>query len=177
MKKILPSRLLPPSKTGLIVGGVILTGGAAMALYIANRPKTAPPAPTYDIVLPQRTPIEDLGGWRQSSPTTDSPAFAYKDEIESIEIIVSQQPIPEPFKGNVAAQVKQFAEGFGATTLLEANGSDAYIGRSASGPQWVIFTKSNTLVIIKSEKTISQADWVRYINSLVDPKTEQLPSF
>jgi predicted ATP-grasp superfamily ATP-dependent carboligase len=177
MKKIALSRLLPPSKPGIIAGSALLIGAAATIAYVSLRPKAAPPAPTYDVVLPQRTSVTDLGGWQRVSPEGKDPVFAYNDEIDSVRIIVSQQAIPSSFEGNVAAQVKQLADSYSATTVIEAGGTDVYIGRSARGPQSVIFAKNNTLVLIKSEKTISQSDWVRYINNLVDPKSEQLPTF
>lgn len=148
-----------------------------IVLYIITRPRNNIVAPTYDVVLPQRTPISDLGGWQRVSPAGKDPVFAYKDTVENVAISVSQQPLPASFVGNVDAQVKQLAESYSASTVIDAGGTKVYIGRSARGPQSVIFAKNNTLVLIKSQKTISQAEWIRYINNLVDPKTEETPSF
>lgn len=128
-------------------------------------------------MLPGRTPVEDLGGWQRVSPENSDPVFAYNDTLSSVAISVSQQPLPASFVGNVDAQVKQLAESYSATTVIDAAGTKVYIGRSARGPQSVIFAKNNTLVLIKSQKTIGQPEWVRYINNLVDPKSEQTPTF
>src|SRR5690606_12208141 len=98
--------------------------------------------------------VEELGGWQRVNPDGKDPVFAYTDSIESVGISVSQQPLPAAFSGNVANRVKQLAEGYSATTVIEAGGTQAYIGRSARGPQSVILAKNNVLIFIKSEKTI-----------------------
>ena len=103
--------------------------------------------------------------------------FSYNDTVEEVAISVSQQPLPASFVGNVAAEVKRLADSYSATTVIEAGGTDVYIGRSARGPQSVIFAKNDTLVLIKSQETISQDEWVVYINNLVNPETEQTPTF
>ncbi len=168
---------LPPKKYGLVICGVIAVGSTVTALYLFSRPGADTIAPTYDIVLPQRTSVEDLGGWRRVSPAGNDPVFAYDDTIDTTSIRVSQQPIPASFTDNVSERVKQVAEGFNATTTIDASGTTVYLGRSARGPQYAIFTKNTTLVLIKSQKTLSQAVWIKYINNLVDPKTEQTPTF
>lgn len=177
MVRILP---LHPSLTNkkyqLIAGGIVLMGAAAVT-YVVARPKPDTSSPTYDVVLPVRRTAEDLGGWRRTSPADSEPVYAYSDEIDDTGIIVSQQPIPDQHKGNVADWVEKVAKGFSATTVIEAGGTDVYIGRSARGPQSLIFTKNNVLILIKSQKTISQEAWVQYINSLVDPNGQQIPTF
>lgn len=173
----LPFRLPAIRTPVLVVCGVLFVGSCVTLLYIVTRPKDNVAAPTYDVVLPQRTPISDLGGWQRVSPAGKDPVFAYNDTVEDIAISVSQQPLPASFTGNVDAQIKQLAESYSASTVIDAGGTKVYIGRSARGPQSVIFAKNNTLVLIKSQKMISQAEWIRYINNLVDPKTEETPTF
>ncbi len=168
---------LPARRYGLIACGVVAAGTTATALYFFMRPDASTVAPTYDIVLPQRTSVEDLGGWRRVSPAGNDPVFAYDDMIDATSIRVSQQPIPTSFADNIPERVKQVAESFNATTVIDANGVKVYLGRSARGPQYAIFAKNTTLVLIKSQKTLSQAAWTKYINNLVDPKTEQTPTF
>ncbi len=173
----LPPRLAHVNKPLLGLAGVVLIGGSAFVLYTLTRPKTNLAVPSYDVVLPQRTQINDLGGWQRVSPAGSDPIFAYKDTVEEVAISVSQQPLPAAFAGNVDASIKQLADSYSATTMIEAGGTKVYIGRSSRGPQSVIFAKNNTLVLIKSQQTISQAEWIRYINDLVDPNTEQVPTF
>lgn len=168
---------LPTGKYRYIVIAVPVVILLAIIIYITTRPDTSNVAPSYDIVLPQRTSVEDLGGWQRVSPNGSTPIFAYSDSIDSIGISVSQQPLPASFVGNVANEIKRLAESYSATTMIEAGGTEVYIGRSARGPQSLIFAKNNTLVLIKSQKAISQTDWIAYINNLVDPKSEQTPTF
>lgn len=172
----LPERLPRISKKGLAIGsGALAAAGLVLYLYSdINKPALAP---AYDIVLPQRTSIDTLGGWQRVNPTGNNPIFAYTDDIDGVPISVSQQPIPESFKGNIGAQVKQLAESYRASTVFEAGGTEVYMGKSARGPQSIIFAKSKTLVLIKSQDAIAQDSWITYINNLVDPNSEQLPSF
>lgn len=177
MVRLRPLRRLPGGRYSRIASGVVIIGVAATTVYFFTRSAPNAARPTYDIVLPQRTTVESLGGWQRVSPEGSDPVFAYSDAIDDTDISVSQQPLPESFKGNVAAQVKQLADSYSATTVIEAGGTVAYIGRSARGPQSVIMAKNDTLILIKSEKTISKDDWIAYINNLVDPDTEQTPTF
>ncbi len=170
-------RRLPSKKHLRVVVYVAVVGIAASALFFFTRPGPSAVEPSYDIVLPQRTTVESLGGWQRVSPEGSEPVFAYSDTIDETAISVSQQPLPPSFVGNVSAEVKQLADSYSATTAIEAGGTTAYIGRSARGPQSVILAKNDTLILIKSEKTISQDDWITYINNLVDPTTEQTPKF
>lgn len=179
MVRRFPLSFTPTKKSGILIGGsTLLIGATVVAFYAYSKPHTNTVAPSYDIVLPQKTAIESLGGWQRVSPAgSPDPVFSYNDTINDVGISVSQQPLPASFVGNVAAQVKQLAESYSASTVIEAGGTLAYIGRSARGPQSVILAKNNVLILIKSQKTISQSDWIAYINNLVDPKTEQIPSF
>lgn len=177
MVRLQRPRRLPTDTRALVLYGLLATGCIAVAIYLLSRPSTSTIAPAYDVVLPQRTPIEKLGGWRRVSPAQNDPVFAYDDTIDDVGIIVSQQPIPESFAGNVAGSVRELAENGSYTTVLEAGGTKVYIGRSARGPQSAVFAKDDVLVFIKTEKTISQTSWIDYINKLVDPESEQLPTF
>ena len=168
---------LPTGRSRLIVIGVLIIIVTATSIYMFTRGGQSASEPEYAVVLPQRTSIDTLGGWQRVSPNGSDPIFSYNDTVEDVAISVSQQPLPDSFKGNVSAQVKQLAESYSATTVIEAGGTDVYIGRSARGPQSLIFAKNDTLLLIKSQNTISQAEWIKYINNLVDPKSENTPTF
>lgn len=170
-------RSLPTGRSRLIVVGAVVIIITATTIYMYSRSNQSVVAPEYDVVLPQRTSIDTLGGWQRVSPEGSDPVFSYNDTVEEVAISVSQQPLPASFVGNVAAEVKRLADSYSATTVIEAGGTDVYIGRSARGPQSVIFAKNDTLVLIKSQETISQDEWVVYINNLVNPETEQTPTF
>ncbi|UTX51406.1 hypothetical protein KI440_00365 [Candidatus Saccharibacteria bacterium TM7i] len=120
--------------------------------------------PNYDTVLPAGKSISSLGGWRRVSPPDASPVFAFLDAIEGTTINVSQQPLPESFQANPSQALQEMAKAFNATDKIGNTG--AFIGTSAKGPQSVLFIKGKTLVLIKSQKNISQQNWEKYINSL-----------
>lgn len=117
-------------------------------------------------LTPAGTSIDDRGGWSRISPPGKAPVFAYSDSINGTTINVSQQAIPESFKTNIPENVAELAKSYNATATIDANGTTVHIGDSAKGPQSVIFTKSNLLIMIKSQQKIPAEAWVRYINSL-----------
>lgn len=122
--------------------------------------------PEYPTMLPEGKSIETLGGWTRVSPADREPVFAYVDTIGPNRIIVSQQPLPKQFKDDTASQVENFAKGYLADVKITAGNITAYIGTSAKGPQSVIFTKNNLLILIKSSVKIETAKWGEYISSL-----------
>lgn len=160
----------------MAASGVVVLGGLTVVLYTLSRPEPTS-APTYDIVLPYERTVEDLGGWRRVSPIEKEPVFAYEDAIGDVAISVSQQPIPESFSSNIAGSVRELAERGSYANVIEAGDTQVYIGRSARGPQSAVFAKNNVLIFIKSQKTISNAEWARYIEQLVDPRDDKIPTF
>jgi hypothetical protein len=122
--------------------------------------------PEYQTVLPGEKSVGDLGGWKRVSPPKNDPVYAYSDTINEIPISVSQQPLPKSFVGNVDDKVADLAQKFNANTKIDGGDTKVYIGTSAKGPQSVIFTKKNVLVLIKSEKKIDNDTWATYIKSL-----------
>lgn len=132
----------------------------------ANRPVLTRGNPTFSTVLPAGKDAKSLGGWARVSPPGRDPVYAYVDKIGTTRITVSQQPLPANFKKDPADSVGELATNFSATDKLNANGTIVYIGTSAKGPQSVILTKDNLLILIKSDDTIPDQGWTDYINSL-----------
>lgn len=120
----------------------------------------------YATLLPEGKTIADLGGWVRVSPTNSDPVYAYNDILTDVPISVSEQPLPESFKDNSDAKVAKLAKEYNATATLGIGDTTIYIGTSAKGPQSVIFTKSHTLILIKSEKEIKNEAWSSYASSL-----------
>lgn len=154
-----------PTLRHIIIGlALCLALGGGIALYTLTR--TPAVAPTYPTLLPSQKSIHDLGGWQRISPPNKEPVFAYADTVEGVRLNVSQQRLPDTFKGDIAGNMAELAKNFQATTRLDVGGTVVYIGTSAKGPQSALFTKNNLLIFIKSEKTISDAAWSTYISSL-----------
>lgn len=120
----------------------------------------------YQTILPAGKAIDTLGGWKQVSPDGQDPVYAYTDTLGGVSISVSQQPIPDAFIGNTARRVAELAKSYGATTELTAGDTLFFIGTSAKGPQSVIFTKNNLLIMIKSESQITNDAWISYVSGL-----------
>jgi hypothetical protein len=129
-------------------------------------PKKQIDSPSYPTVLPDSFTIESLGGWTKISPPDAEAVYAYSDNLDSVGITVSEQPLPEAFKNNIDTQLADLAKKFNANDHLETPSATTYIGTSANGPQSVIVTKKNLLILIKSQKKIEDSSWIRYINSL-----------
>jgi len=120
----------------------------------------------YQTILPSGKTITNLGGWQRVSPPESDPVYAYTDTIKGVSVSVSQQPLPDSFKDDADTQVTDLAKKFNATAQIDSDGVIVYIGTSAKGPQSVIFTKNDLLILIKSQQKISDTDWANYIASL-----------
>lgn len=155
-----------------VVAGVIaatLIAGITGAIYYtnANSAATANAKPTFATLLPEKKKITDLGGWKRVSPPQNEPVFAYTDTLAGTSVSVSQQPLPPAFKSNPKSQVAELAKKFNATSKIDVNGTDVYIGTSAKGPQSVIFAKKDLLILIKSQNKVDDMTWASYIASLI----------
>ena len=88
-----------------------------------------------------------------------------QSQIGDSPVIISQQPIPSGFKPDPAGETAQLAKELNANDKLEGNGFTAHLGQSIKGPQTVLFTKSGTLVFIKSTETIPKEQWTEYLKT------------
>ena len=122
--------------------------------------------PDYTTMLPAGKSIEDFGGWTRVSPTNKDPVFAYVDSLGGSSINVSQQPLPPGFRDDTAEQVSLLAQDFNASQVLTVGDTLVYIGTSAKGPQSVILTKNELLILIRSSVVISNELWASYVASL-----------
>lgn len=130
-------------------------------------------APDFQAVLPGSKDIAKLGGWQRVSPPDSEPVYAFADRIDDVSISVSQQRLPEQSGSNPSSQVADIAHKFNATTKLDSDGTAVYIGTSAKGPQSVILTKNNLLILIKSQQKIDDKSWVEYVKTLWLPSSLQ----
>jgi hypothetical protein len=137
--------------------------GTGLSLTDPSLPKGTP---SYSTIIPNNKSIDKLGGWTRVSPVTSNPVYAYVDSIGSIPISVSEQPLPSSFKSNSATQVQNLAKNFNASESFYVGSLKVYIGTSVSGPQSLIFTTDNLLVLIKSSAQITTQKWTSYIATL-----------
>lgn len=154
-----------------IIAGAFMMVAIAGALFGSifqkdDTVKSSSKNPEFQTILPNNKSATDVGGWKRVSPPENDPVFAYTDIISGIAISVSQQPLPESFNNNVNGHVADLAKKFNATNKINVNDTAVYIGTSAKGPQSVIFTKQNLLVLIKSQNKIDDIAWESYVASL-----------
>ena len=150
----------------VLVIGAIITG---IAIHAANNNKTTETMildPGYTTVLPADKTITSLGGWKRVSPKNASPVYAYNDTIAGTAISVSEQTLPESFQSDVNGSIADLAKAYNATATTQVGDTIVYIGTSAQGPQSVIFAKNGLLILIKSEKQITNTAWSSYAVSL-----------
>lgn len=122
--------------------------------------------PTYTTYLPAGKTAKDYGGWTRVSPPKSDPVYAYRDVIGKVPIIVSQQKLPRSFAGDVEDQVAELAQEYSASQKITAKDITVYVGRSSDGPESVIFAKEQTLILIKTDDSVSNDALLAYIESL-----------
>ncbi len=169
-----------PSKRVLAVGGLLAVTGLFFVLtpFFSKKAELTKKGvtsevlnkktekPTYPTLVPEGKNIDDLGGWQRVSPPEASPVFAFVDQINGVQVNVSEQPLPESFKKNTSESISKLAEQFTANEKLTVEGLTAYIGTSEKGPQSVIFAKGDLLVLLKSSDKIPSEIWGVYVASL-----------
>ncbi|MEZ6330644.1 MAG: hypothetical protein R3B12_01365 [Candidatus Saccharimonadales bacterium] len=122
--------------------------------------------PEFPMLTPFGKGVDDLGGFAKISPNGSPPVYAFADSIGSVKIKVSQQQLPDALRTDQAAKLKELANSFNANDTIEIDDNTAYIGASVNGAQSVVYIKGENLVLIASESTIPNADWVTYIGNL-----------
>jgi hypothetical protein len=142
------------------------TGSSASPQTSKNYTKPISAKPVFAGILPSGKTIEQLGGWYLISPPNREPAYAFADMIGNIQIDISQQKLPKSFQNDTAEQIAQLASSFGANEKLTTSENTIYIGTSAKGPQSIIFTRNGLLVLIKSSETLTNNQWIDYVNNL-----------
>ena len=161
-----------------MVAFTILIIGIAFALrHQTSRPQSSPltqqnpldmlekGTPDYPTLLPAGTSVDKLS-WTRTSPKDRNPVYTYVDYIGKTSIRVSQQPLPDDFKIDTDAKIRNLALGSNATKKISAGGTTVYLGASSKGRQPAIFSKDSLLILIDAVEAIPDDDWKSYIDSL-----------
>jgi len=139
---------------------------AAANVSSHSAPTLTKGTPNYATVLPAGKTIDQLGGWTRISPKNRNPVYAYVDRIGSVQIDVSEQPLPAGFQANTDKEVAQLAKNFNASEKVPAKSTSIYIATFADESQSVILSKDKLLVLMKSTSLLPPTKWVTYVNSL-----------
>lgn len=121
--------------------------------------------PDFATLLPADKTIEDLGGFAKVSPENSASAYAFKDLVGNVPIIVTQQVQPDGLKEQ--QKIEDFAKANNLTKNLQIDDKTIYIGKSDKGPQSLMFIKDGNLVFIKAEQEVDEVSWVQYVTNLV----------
>jgi hypothetical protein len=105
------------------------------------------------------------GGYARINPPGSPNTYAYVDSLDGIPIKVSQQKAPDSVLAD-ASKIQDLAVQFGATESFDAGELTIYIGKSANGPQSILYTKGGLLVLIAADQPISNSTWIEYISNL-----------
>lgn len=95
------------------------------------------------------------------------PIYTFTDKIGSVDITVSEQPLPEKLKANTEGEMDKMAKDLYLTEVINASNPKAYLGTNVKGPQTVIFTKNGLLVFIQSQGKIDKDQWSDYVTRLI----------
>lgn len=166
----------------IVISGLLVGLGIIVGLRIASdestptvvQPTDPALAKSQGVLTKQDPPFdaktprgESLSGrWTRVSPPDRNPAYAYTDSVDGIKVIVTEQPLPKELRSDIVASTKALAAGYSATQTLDVPGATTFIGTSAKGPQSVIMTKDNLLVLVKSSQRIPNAAWEQYLKEL-----------
>lgn len=179
----IPRRIIPTTRKSIILVIaclIVMSGGLFMILRHGSSSNVSTGevqgavtesiptniTPDFPVMTPLGKGVAELGGFAKVSPSGSPAVYAYKDTIGSTVIRVSQQQLPDSLRTDQAGKLKELAEGFNANTPLEIGDNTAYIGASVNGAQSVVYSKGENLVLIASEATIPNSDWVTYIGNL-----------
>jgi hypothetical protein len=92
--------------------------------------------------------------------------YTFNDIYKGANVTVDQQAVPTKLKGS-DTEVKKLAASIGATDSFTTTLGKVYIVTSKeSGTQRLVLTNEKMLMFIQSTKTVSNADWVTYIQNL-----------
>ena len=92
--------------------------------------------------------------------------ISFQDQLVGLEIVVSQQKLPETFKADPQGSLENFAKKINATTPVDAGDVKAFAGKSVNGPQTIVFQKNELLIFIYSPKELDKNIVGSYIKIL-----------
>ena len=103
----------------------------------------------------------------QVNPKGSATAYTYIDKVLDTEIRVTQQKVPESFNIERSQKLKELADSFQASSIIQIDGENIYHGYSEKGrTQSLVFVKKDLLILIASPLKLNDDVWVGYITAL-----------
>jgi hypothetical protein len=121
--------------------------------------------PKFKLIFPKNKKAEDFGGVCLISAPTSAAAFKYHDTVGiNNTVSITEQQLPDTL--NTAEKLSVFAKDNYYSESLDAGGTKVYLGTSAKGVQYLVFTKNDLLVFIQSDLKQPNATWITYVAGL-----------
>ena len=168
----IPWRTVRPWLIGLI-GLILLLGGSKLLVDRLHheKPVTTMPVSVQAVVALGYKPLvpsaRPEGEPQPTAPKFDEKRklYTFNDTFKSVNVTVDQQALPEKFKSQ--KEIDTLTESIQATkTFTTTVGTVHIFTDQPSGSQRLILNNSKMLMFIQSTKTLSNADWVAYIQEL-----------
>lgn len=163
-------RKIARNKRFLIITACLLVfviGITARGVF-QEKPGNKPSGGVQGATTSPNFPVLAPAGYNSAGIRYDSQrkVASYSHTIRGVEVIVSQQALPENFKSDPQAKVSDLARKFNATKEIVAGEVTAFAGKSADGPQSVIFQKNEVLVFIYSPIELDSQSLTSFITEL-----------
>ncbi len=174
-KPSVPWRKLRPWLVAVVVVAGLLVGGSWLQGRLAARKSQTQKAP---VVVQAELGYKPLAPQASTGTETQAPSprfdekrklYSFNDTYRGANITVDQQAVPEKLKGN-DTEIKKLATQIQAnSTFTTALGTVHIFTSEESGSQRMFLVNDRMLMFIQSTKTLSNADWVTYIQALDGP--------
>lgn len=122
--------------------------------------------PEFSVLLPQGKTAKDVGGFARVSPSGAPSAYAYRDTVNDVDFLVTQQLLPETMKKEPSKEVEKLAISYNATQSVKTEKAEFFIGTNTNGQQSVITYTKSLLILIKTSGKLSNERWQSYIEDL-----------
>ncbi len=101
------------------------------------------------------------------NPFGNDTVYTYVDALNGLEIRISQQELPDNFGSSQDEKLKELADSFQATNIIQIDEQKTYHGYSeTTNTQSLIFIKKDLLIFIASPQQTSDEVWAGYISAL-----------
>lgn len=168
----LPKLTIPWARVGkwaLGVGlvGVVVIGTPQLLRYQAQKAKQV--AVNQKTATPAYAPLKpstEGGAVAGAGYDGKRQMYKYDDVYNGVKMTISQQPLPDILRSN-PKEIQKVAESIGAKEKVVTTNGDAYISTDdKTATQRVVVVHRQLLVFIQSSKSMTNAEWVAYIQRL-----------
>jgi hypothetical protein len=122
----------------------------------------------FDELTPNGVKLTELASYKVRKTPADDVILSFQDQRDSLVIEVTEQKIPDSFRGKVAEQTEKIAKDLQATDIIQIDDIRIYHGVSEkTGVQSLVTTKKDLLIFMRSDVKQSDEFWAAYYLSLM----------